>query len=631
MSSSSQFIYCPRCGGTGKDNEAADKGHNLVCKECYDIGLGTFIKNDFLFWGYDLMFGKIIVRHAKRVFDNAITGIFLIFGFAGIIALAWWLKENAVSSGFNVNIGVILTFWGYQATEILFFWIGALLLIFVYFRYHHAKEDKQIVKPSIYPEIIKLKKIKQNIPNNWQELKRFKTKIDVSKSYDDDLLTIIERAYELAVNLKQKVVLPIHVLAVILMEQKNGSAAKTKKEKFFIKSRKTLNFVFARLGIYQGKILPKIEQALGQVPAQEWSKTGRQTLAKIKLVTVISSQLRRSLVEAYLHAYDAGRSKVYFANLVGYLVANDPLLSNIFSSLDVDVEKIQKTAMWSIMSDNFIEEKEVKKDIFWQKIQFKMKESTMAVATPLLNYFGTNITRETIFKIDSIIIDDSAISENFFDLFTEKKRQIIFSGPTGVGKTSIIYNLAERIINYDVPVALQGYQLFLLDNEKFYNEARQLSVEKKVLGMIAELKHAYKVILVIEDVNDEFINIINKYQGEFACLMTVAHLPAGNELPVINVAEPTGLMLRQILISQTLFLEKKYGVFYSNEAIDLLVDAAELYINDEILPTAAINILKTVGESKINSTNKNITKREIAQAISEKVGVPFTKILRLET
>src|SRR3989338_545901 len=91
-----QFVTCPKCAGMAKN----EKG--LVCPECGGIGLGTFIKNDFLYWGYDLTPAKIIVRQSGVIFGQVVNIVSLIAGLGGVIALMVWMKNNALAEGWQI-------------------------------------------------------------------------------------------------------------------------------------------------------------------------------------------------------------------------------------------------------------------------------------------------------------------------------------------------------------------------------------------------------------------------------------------------------------------------------------------------------------------------------------------------
>ncbi|MFH1326483.1 MAG: hypothetical protein ABIH48_03370 [Candidatus Falkowbacteria bacterium] len=600
---SSQFITCPKCNGLGK----TDQG--LVCNECGGISLGTFIKNDFLYWGYDLTPAKIILRHSKIFFNYFIISACFLLGLGGIFSLIWWIKNNALVNGYQINIGILLSFWGEQDGLILFFWAGILCLLFVYFFYHRLHSKNTKVKKLNYYEQEKLKQAEQQMPNNWQELRNFKVKIDVSQSYENNLLKAIEDAYELAINRQHQEFLPIHIVAVLLAEQN-----KKKKNE----SVQQLNFILKRLGIFKGKIEPKVQKILEKIP-----------VAKEKnIIPVISRELRQGLIEAYLSAFDAQQEQVGLPNLISYLITNNQEngLAGIFNELQVDLDKIEMVAVWSIMHDHFYQEKKLKENAFWQKMQQKMQTSTTAVATPLLNYFCTNITQKIKFNSDGIIVDNEDVLDQIFNYFKEGKKQVVIKGVQGSGKTSVLANLAERIINNEVPHAFKDVQLLQLNLRKFLTEAPELTLEKKMLGLVAEFKHAYRAVLVIDNVPPEVISLLRQYQGAFSYIITV-NQSVSLDAPIIDMSTLSEEVLMQILISRALLLEKRYKVYFDYDSLDLTVEAVRTHLADSALSSTAVNIFKQAAEQAAQ-TDYKIDKRLIAKIISTQTNVPFTKVLK---
>ncbi len=600
---SSQFITCPKCNGLGKTDQ------NLVCNECGGTSLGTFIKNDFLYWGYDLTPAKIILRHSKIFFNYFIISACFLLGLSGIFSLIWWIKNNAFINGYQINIGILLSFWGEQAGLILFFWAGILCLLFIYFFYHRLHNKKTRVKKLNYYEQEKLKQNEQEMPNNWQELKNFKVKIDVSQSYEKDLLKIIEDGYELALNKQHQELLPIHIIATLLAKQ--DVKQKEPVQQF--------NFILKRLGIFKGKIEPKVQKILEKIP-----------VAKEKNITpVVSRELRQSLIEAYLSAFDAQQEQVGLPNLIGYLIDDNKYgVDSIFNELQINLDKIEMVAIWSIMHDHFYKEKELKENIFWRKMQEKMQKATTAVATPLLNHFCVNITQKVKFNPDGIIVDNEDALNQIFDSFKQGKKQIVIKGAKGSGKTSVLANLAERIINNEVPYAFKDVQLLQLNLRKFLTEAPELTLEKKMLGLVAELKHAYRVILVIDNTPLEIVNLLKSYQNTFSYIMTINQVSDELvDMSVVDLSELSEEILIQILISRALLIEKKYKVYFDYDALDLTVEAVRIHLADFILPSTAVDILKQAAE-QASQADRKVDKRLIAKIISAQANVPFTKVLK---
>lgn len=621
---SSQFVYCPKCDGSGKDDPGHKDGarKNQVCNNCGGIGLGSFIKSDFLYWGYDLRPAKILVRQSKVIFDYVINIIFLLLGLSGIASLVIWWKNNAFISGGGVDIGTLLTFWGVKSHLILFFWLGILFLLFFYFRLQRAEARKVPVKIFSYKQQQKLSRQFQNIPNNWQELKRFKTKLDVSKSFDTKVIKVVEQAYQLALQMKHKEVLPAHVLAVLV---EKGEKKEVSARGRSASGGKEVGALFARLGIYKGKLGPKIISALKQQPVSEGPKP------------VINEKLKQSFIEAYFEAQDHKNTLVQFSDLVVPLIKNDKLLQEIFNELDANIEQIDNVIVWAKVNEELAKKEQEQQISLGLNIKRKMGKSTLAVATPILNHFCTDVVEQVQFKIEEEYIVRDEVEEIFAKINSGIK-QIILNGPEGTGKKIIIRTIAQRVIAHNAPKVLRHKRLLKLNLNKLAQEADQIDKEKKLLVIIDEVRRAGNVVLIVEDMTNEIWQIISRSPKPFYLLATTSEQLGGS---VIKVSEPKGNLAIQILESKAALIELKQKVYFSYQAVEAAWQMAQTYFGNE---TPLLKAIKLLEESAVRITHprrvslglkavpveRNITERTVAEVVSAETKVPVTKVMKGE-
>lgn len=220
-------------------------------------------------------------------------------------------------------------------------------------------------------------------------------------------------------------------------------------------------------------------------------------------------------------------------------------------------------------------------------------------------------------KYDPVIGRTAVIDQVIEILSRRKKNNPVLTGPAGVGKTSVVEGLAQRIVDGDVPEKLKNAHIIELNiNELVAGTSLRGSFEEKLKKIIDKAKGDKNVILFI----DELHNIVGagstdseNNSGDAANILKPAL--ASGEIRVIGatttseyqqiekdpalarrfqpvqVPEPTIEDAVQILKGLAPRYEKYHNVKYDPEALKLAAELSNRYINDRHLPDKAIDII----------------------------------------
>ena len=243
-----------------------------------------------------------------------------------------------------------------------------------------------------------------------------------------------------------------------------------------------------------------------------------------------------------------------------------------------------------------------------------------SVNTPNLDKFGTDLTAQAAAgKLDPVVGRAREIERLLQVLVRRKKNNPVLVGEAGVGKSAIVEGLAQRIVNHEVPAALQGKRLITIDMGSVVAGTKYRGqFEERMRGIVDELKASEDTIIFI----DELHTLVGA--GAQAGSLDAANLLkpalARGEIQCIGattldeyrqVIEKDGALERRfqkILVEPTDFdqtlailealkpkYEQHHNVVYTPEALKACVSLSSRYITDRMQPDKAIDVMDEAG------------------------------------
>jgi len=239
--------------------------------------------------------------------------------------------------------------------------------------------------------------------------------------------------------------------------------------------------------------------------------------------------------------------------------------------------------------------------------------------SPLLEQYTQDLTADARHgRIDPIIGRDSEIRQCIDILLRRRQNNPILVGAPGVGKTAVVEGLALRIAQGDVPPALQGLSLRVLDLGLLQAGAGvKGEFEQRLKGVIEGVRNAAgKVILFIDEAHtligagaaegqSDAANLLKPAlaRGELRTLAATTWLeykkyfekdPAlARRFQLVQVEEPDEHTAVQMLRAVASRLEQHHGVEVLDSAIQDAVKLSQRYISGRQLPDKAISVLDT--------------------------------------
>eukprot|EP00208_Stichococcus_sp_RCC1054_P006167 CAMPEP_0206137422 /NCGR_PEP_ID=MMETSP1473-20131121/2545_1 /ASSEMBLY_ACC=CAM_ASM_001109 /TAXON_ID=1461547 /ORGANISM="Stichococcus sp, Strain RCC1054" /LENGTH=989 /DNA_ID=CAMNT_0053530491 /DNA_START=123 /DNA_END=3092 /DNA_ORIENTATION=- len=244
-------------------------------------------------------------------------------------------------------------------------------------------------------------------------------------------------------------------------------------------------------------------------------------------------------------------------------------------------------------------------------------------------------------KLDPVIGRDDEIRRAIQILSRRTKNNPCLIGEPGVGKTAVVEGLAQRIVDNDVPDALQNKTIWALDMGALIAGAKYRGeFEDRLKAVIKEVTDSDGgIILFIDEIHTvvgagasegsmDAGNLLKPMlgRGELRCIGAttldefrkyIEKDPAlERRFQQVLVQEPSVIDTISILRGLRERYELHHGVRISDSA---LVDAAELsnrYIADRFLPDKAIDIIdESAAKLKMEMTSKPLALDEIDRKV----------------
>ena len=227
------------------------------------------------------------------------------------------------------------------------------------------------------------------------------------------------------------------------------------------------------------------------------------------------------------------------------------------------------------------------------------------------------------------------------------KNNPLHVGEPGVGKTALIYGLAARINNGDVPERLKGSKIYMLDLGTMlagtqYRGDFEKRIKQVMDGVSGESKNN---IIYIDEIHNmvgagavgessmDASNMLKPYleRGDLRFIGSTTyeeynkHFSRSKGLvrrfQQIDILEPSIDKTVNILMQLRPKYEEFHGVVYEDEALRYAVEASAKYINDRFLPDKAIDLIDEAGAACEVRCQKEegrcVTKADIAEVLAK--------------
>lgn len=357
---------------------------------------------------------------------------------------------------------------------------------------------------------------------------------------------------------------------------------------------------------------------------------------------------QRVLQRAVFHVQSAGKEEVSGANVLAAMFSEQDSQAVYF----LRKENINRLQVINYISHGVIkQEEEIDSEPFSESSAEEERVEEGVAKSPLESYTLNLNQAARLGKIDPLIGRQSEIERVIQILCRRRKNNPLFVGEAGVGKTAIAEGLAKRIVEKQVPEAIQNYTIYSLDLGSLLAGTKYRGdFEKRLKALLQQLRKDSGSVLFIDEIHTiigagaasggvmDASNLIKPLlaSGELKCIGSTTFQEyrgifekdraLTRRFQKIDVKEPSLSETWNILKGLKTRFEQHHGVRYTNAALKTAVEMSSRYLPDRFLPDKAIDVVDEAGAYQrlmpATKRKKVVGVAEVEKMVARMVKVP---------
>lgn len=356
-------------------------------------------------------------------------------------------------------------------------------------------------------------------------------------------------------------------------------------------------------------------------------------LARAHQVAVAKNSLNNSLVKS-----------IYISGALLELV-EPKMRGQVLASIGLSDEDFAQSMEWFDHFEGLVERAKLKKKTggLGRDLSFGY--------TPLLSKFGVNIS-DNIGRSGNIYRtlegNQEAINQMIHVLSSASRLNAGLVGRVGMGKTNLVWNLAEKLIYPDssIPQNLKFKQIYKLEASTLIANAKQQGqLEEILIRIFNEAFKAKNIIIFLDDVEMFLENgagkvdlsgvlaqvieaggaqIIMAFSDQAWLRLSYANPAFAGMINRINLTEVSSEEAIHVAEDQVLVLEGRLKVRYLYQTLKVATELSERFIQDEAKPGKVIKLLEY---GAAYAKDGWVTRESIEDAVEKNYGVKIKTAL----
>ncbi len=580
------------------------------------LGSAVRFRGKFLYWGARLDAAAIHERRMERAVRSGVNVAAMLVALVLVLQFVWFVLPQPL-------LVFRAAFWTqqYHGQTVLFL-LGICLASYVAYRLAEESRVRTDIPAPHFGETTE-DAFAETDADTFAKAPA-KDRIDASRAYAPEATKAVEDAVLLAAKFGHGRVAPAHLLGGLL-------------------GAPSIGLLLARLGIAGNAMTEGVQRMLA-------AETGSQGVA-----VVLTPEVVQSVFGAYQEAALAKQRRVRPTEVLLALLRQKGPWQDLFFDLGADVTKVENVVAWIRVVTELREKWHAGRGRARFRPKGAMNRAMTALATPLLDRMSDDLTELARLGYLPPFVERARLMDQVFRSIEGGRRHVLLVGAHGTGKEALLFGIAQRMVEEDVPKTLSDKRLIMLSVAKLVSGATASEVAERIDEVLTEVARAGNIVLAIPnvhglvglttgsrggmDVGDALAEGLRR-ANVFAIATTtpeddVATLERsllGQSFERVQVTEPETNEAIRIVEAKAGGMERANQVYLSYGAIETAVQLSTRYLHDRYLPEKAIEVLKEVCHAVASQRGAKavVGSEDVAAVIAEKSKVPVTAVTQDE-
>lgn len=356
---------------------------------------------------------------------------------------------------------------------------------------------------------------------------------------------------------------------------------------------------------------------------------------------IFHPDLRALLIKAFIEAYNDGFDNVDVEDLLLVAAKEPGPIKDQLEKMEFTYDQLRSIARWLNEEDAAIRQWQFWRERGRTRPKGYMNRAWTARPTPFLDQYSRDFTQlASLGRLPIVKVRNQEIEAAIRILGGGDKNNVLLVGEPGVGKTSIIGAIAERMVEDTVPEPLKDKRLIELSLSALVSGGQ--SEKQNMDRLLQEVTGAGNVIIYIGHVEA----LVSKGGGLSAASILEAASKSSsiqiigtatygdyhryiesnpafsNSFQKVEVTEVSDDDAITIIEEESPTIQSKYHVLLTYPAIKEAVTLSRRLIPDQVLPEKALDVLSEAAQIVNGKKELRVTKAVIQEVLSRRTKVP---------